>query len=72
MYVVNNSSFGQRFVTVRAGFTIKQNKHVLRASTEGESLFYGLLLFFILNYIYMGAPKSFKCLGPLWVLTRPW
>ena len=22
-------------------------------------------------YIY-GAPKSFKCLGPIWVLTRPW
>ena len=29
----------------RAGLTVKQNKHVLRASREGESLFYGLLLF---------------------------
>ena len=29
----------------RAGLTTKQNKHVLRASREGGSLFYGLLLF---------------------------
>ena len=51
--------------------TIEQNEHVLMASREGGSLFYGLL-FIILNYIYMGALKSFKCLGAIWVLIRPW
>ena len=25
-----------------------------------------------LDYIYVGALKSFKCLGPLRVLIRPW
>ena len=29
------------------------------------------IIVYIFNYIYMGAPKSFKCLGPLYVLIRP-
>ena len=41
----------------------KQNKHVLMASREGESLFYGLLLFiFRITYIYIwggGGTKIF-------------
>ena len=42
------------------------------ASKGRGSLFYGLLLFiFLIKYKYMVAPKSFKCLGPLWVLIRP-
>ena len=51
--------------------TSKQNKHVLRASREEGSLFYGLLLF-IFSIIYMGVPKFVRCLGPLWVLIPPW
>ena len=63
--------------TPRTGLTIKQNKHVLRASREGggggEDFFLWLIIVYILNniYIYMGAQKSFKCLGPLWILIRP-
>ena len=33
------------WANIRAGLTIMQNKHVLRASREGGSLFYGLLWF---------------------------
>ena len=32
-------------ISAMAGLTIKQNKHIPRASREGENLFYGLLLF---------------------------
>ena len=44
-----------------AGLTIKQNKHVL---------ILWFIMVYILVYIYIyggggGAPKSFKCLGPL-------
>ena len=59
----------------RTGLTIKQNKHVLRASREGGSLCYGLLLFIFCitrthththTHIYMGHQNR-----PLWVLIRP-
>ena len=40
-------------VEPRAGLTVNQNKHVLRASREGGSLFYGLLVFIIwIAYIW--------------------
>ena len=47
---------------IRAGLTIKQNNHVLRASREGEIYFIVYYCLYFELHRYMGSPKSFKFL----------